>query len=281
MIHGFPHTIIALCFTLLGNAVLVRNVDAQANVDSQAAAGQGKQKSQGGQKGGGKGGQKGGKGKENLLQISGTVRQVSAQAIVVESDNGARYLIGATPESQITLRGEASEELLKTGATVEFEMDFDRLGNPIGSIDAITFVEISSLNPMGLFPRTVAGLKNAADENGQTSFLARGKISSLRNGMLVVQTGGRPLLAKLEDDVDYAARFDRWVLAAVGDSVTGAVELLPQPNVGLTNVLASQLTIDAAEPIGPIKPKRADSKTKPAADRKSAAEGSQPSSNSN
>ena len=70
---------------------------------AQAGAGQEKQ-------GGGKNSQKPkgggmkpkGKDKENLLQISGTVRQVSPQALVVEADDGARYLINAAGDSQVT-----------------------------------------------------------------------------------------------------------------------------------------------------------------------------------
>lgn len=269
--------LVAFCVIAWSSAPFVGNVHAQAQTGNKQAGG-------GGQKGGGKGGQKAGqkggqgKDKENLLQLSGTVQQVSPQALVVEADGGDRYLIGGGPESKVTLEGDASEEFLKPGAVVEFEMDFDRSGNPIRTIDKLTFVEVSTLNPVGLFPRTVPELAGAADEKGQSSFLVRGRASSLRNGTLVIQTGGRPLLAKLGEDVTYMARFERWALASVGDSVSGTVELLPQPNVGLTRVLANQITVQASGMIEPPNAKRAESKSK--GEAKQTSESTQSSSDS-
>lgn len=245
---------------------------------AQAGAGQEKQ-------GGGKNSQKPkgggmkpkGKDKENLLQISGTVRQVSPQALVVEADDGARYLINAAGDSQVTHKGAAAETMLKSGAVIEFEMDFDRGGNPVRPVDAITFVEISMLNPMGLFRRAVPELGNATDEIGRTSYLARGRHSAVRNGTIVLQTGGKVLSAKLGDDVGYSVRFDHWVAAVAGDSMTGTIELLPQPNVGLTRVLADQITIQAAAPIEPPGAKRPMPKSKSSAAEKSANESLQTS----
>lgn len=239
--------------------------------DPMNGGGKGKANGVGGQKGAGKGGQKGGKGKdkENLLPLSGTVQQAAAQALVVESDDGARYLVGIDHEAQITHEGEASEEFLKSGTVVEFDVEFDRGGNLVHEIRAVTFVEASALNPVGLFPRAVQGLAGSANEQGQSSFLARGRVASVRNGSMVVQTGNRPLMVKLADDVSYAARFDRWTLAAIGDTVSGEVELLPQPNVGLKRVVARRVTVQAAAMIEPPG-KRRPAKSKAASDARTA-----------
>lgn len=269
-------TIVCVVGILAAGATPARPVRAQADASREKqGGGKNPQKPKGG------GGMKGkGKDKENLLPFSGTVRQVSPQALVVEADDGARYLINAAAESQVTLKGAAAETMLKPGAVVEFQMDFDRNGNPVRTVDAITFVEISMLNPMGLFRRAVPELGNAADENGRTAYLARGRLSSVRNGTIVLQTGGKPLLAKLAEEVAYAARFEHWAAAVEGDSVTGTIELLPQPNVGLTRVLADQITIEAAAPIEPPGAKRPVPKSKSTTDAKSAND-SRPASDSN
>ena len=196
-----------------------------------------------------------GKDKEGEVQVDGTIRQVSSQGLLVDGEDGNKYLIGVTGASQVTLQGAADLAFLTAGAYFEFEAELDRNGNLTGPIASVTLVEASNLNPPGLFPISVLDGNTPIGE-ATAAYLVRGKLVSYRDKTLLVQTGRKNVVAKLEEGAALQARFDNWSLAAVGDEVRANVELVPQINTGVTRVTARKVTVRAAETIRPAGTKR-------------------------
>lgn len=209
-------------------------------------------------KGGGKGKENKDKDKDAEIQLDGKVKQVSPQGLVVEAEDGTNYLIGIAPNSQVTLQGRATKGFLVSGAFVEFEVNLDRSGTATSDVASLTFVDVSPLNPAGLFPTSLpeaGGAKEKDDKAGGSSYLVRGKIVAPRNGMFTVQAGGKTISAKATADIALQARFSNWSLAAASDQVKGKAEQLPQANTGLTRVVAKKLNIHASQAIEPAKSK--------------------------
>lgn len=204
----------------------------------------------------------GGKGADEL-EIEGTIAQVTPQGLVVELADGTKYLVGVGRSSQVTLQGKATKECVVQGAYLEFEVELDHAWKSTMDVAALTVVSFSSLNPAGLFPQSVLPRDFIRDEQARAMFVVRGKMLAPRNGMLVVHTGQKIISTKLAPTVELSARLDNWAMAMPGDTVTGTVDLRPQPNTGLTHVTCKKLTIDAAEPISPPPSKSAGSKPKP------------------
>ena len=203
-----------------------------------------------------------GKGGNNEVEIEGTIVQVTPQGLVVDGADGTKYLVVAGRSSQVTLQGKASKEFMVPGSYLEFEVELDHAWKSTMDVDGLTVVSFSNLNPPGLFPKSLLPKDFVRDENARAMFIVRGKMLTPRNGMLLVQTGQKIVSTKLAERVNLLARFDNWALAAVGDTVTGTVDLRPQPNTGFTQVTCKKLVIDAIEPIEPPNSKNADAKSK-------------------
>ncbi len=216
----------------------------------------------GGGGGGGKGGGgKGGKGKDekdkNLTEIAGTIKAISPQGVLVESDDNKKYLIAVNADAQIELTGEADSSLLALGSFVEFEAELDRLGNAASEVAALTFVEPNAVNPSGMFPTSLpTGDKEKSDDSTKPTFLVRGRVMPPRGGQLVVQTLGKNISAKVSSDVTLAVRFNSLTHASSGDTISAKVEQVPQPNTGVIRVIGHKLTISVAVPIQSAKAKR-------------------------
>lgn len=212
------------------------------------------------QKGGGdKKGKGKGKDKDNEVQIQGIVRQIAPQGLYVEGEDRTRYLIGAAEGSQVTLQGDVDASFLAPGAFVEFDVLLDRAGNPTEEVKAVTFIDASPLNPVGLFQTSLP-----TSESGKTEsalFLVRGRVTASRAGQLNLQAGERNVNVKVAEDLSLTCRLDGWSFASPGDSIRGNVEYLPQPNTGITHVVGRKLTIRAAKPLKPNAAKAAVSKT--------------------
>lgn len=212
--------------------------------------------------GGGKGGGgKGGKGKDekdkNLTEITGTIKGLSPQGVLVESDDNKKYLVAVKADSQIELTGEADSSLLAQGSFVEFEAELDRQGNATSEVAALTLVEPNAVNPPGLFPTSLpTGDKEKSDDSTKPTFLVRGRVMPPRGGQLVVQALGKNISAKVSSDVTLAVRFNSLTHASSGDPISAKVEQVPQPNTGVIRVIGHELTISAAAPIQSPKAKR-------------------------
>lgn len=212
------------------------------------------------QKGGGdKKGKGKGKGKNDELPIEGTVRQVSPQGLYVEGEDRARYLIGVADGSQVTLQGDVDASFLTPGAFVEFDVLLDRAGNPTEEVKAVTFVDASPLNPVGLFQASQPTSEGGKVESAL--FLVRGRVTTSRPGQLVVQAGERNVSIKIAEELALTCRLDGWNFASPGDSIRGNVEYVPQPNTGIVHVVARKLTIRTAKPLKPVSAKSAVSKS--------------------
>lgn len=188
--------------------------------------------------------------------IDGTIRQISPQGVFVETGGGDKFMIALNRDTQVSLHGQVSPEMLASGAFVEFEVELDRAGAPATELKAITLVDYSPINIAGLFPTSVEAGEDNSASGAHASFLARGRVASHRNGVLIVQTGQKTVIAKVADDVALSARLDSWALAAAGDAISGTVELVPQVNTGVSHVIGKQLSIQAARPIQPLKSRR-------------------------
>ncbi|MBL8829287.1 MAG: hypothetical protein JNM18_20050 [Planctomycetaceae bacterium] len=221
----------------------------------------------GGGKGGGKGGGgKGGKGKDdkekNLTDVSGTIKGILPQGVLIESDDGKKYLASLTTDALIELTGEADTSLFAIGAFIEFEAVLDRQGNVVDEVEAITFVEPNALNPLGVFPTSLpSDAKDNANDAAKSTFLVRGRVQSPRAGQLLVQAGGKNMPVKVSAELALAARFNSLAYASNGDNISARVELVPQPNVGVIRVIGHEFSITTASPIQSPKAKR---DTKPA-----------------
>lgn len=200
-----------------------------------------------------KGGKRGAPPEE--LEIEGQVKQVTSQGLIVETADGTKYGIGVGRSSQLTLQGEASKAFLAAGTYLEFEAELDHAFKSTHEPKSLTIVNVSTANPAGLFPQTVLPRDFIRDEKARATFLVRGKMLAPRDGALVVQTGQKIVTTKMAEGYTVAARFDNWALATAGDVVKGTVQLRPQPNTGIVQVTCQKLTIDAAQPIEPLKAK--------------------------
>ncbi len=122
-------------------------------------------------------GKKEGKEKSNEVQIQAEVRQVTEKGLVVADERKKNYLIAFHPQSEVLLEGVASKEFLQSGTTIEFQVDMHRDGRIMKPIQTMTIVDLSILNPAGLFPTT---LPEAAEKSATTSLLMRGRVEAVK-----------------------------------------------------------------------------------------------------
>ncbi len=218
----------------------------------------------GGKKGGSnkEGGGAQGKDKANEVKFSGTIKQITSQGIVVDSDDSKHYLIGFGSNSDVNVEGEASQDFLAPGTSLEFDVDLNREGKPVKEIQGLTVIELSNLNPPGLFPTTIPDAFSLQNASATKTFMARGRVTSYKEGMLTLQTGSKSIVVKVSKNFSLEVRLSNWRLASVGDTVKGAGDLPPQANAGLMRVVARRLTIRTAKPIEPKGAKRENEKAK-------------------
>jgi hypothetical protein len=206
-----------------------------------------------GGKGGGGGGKNGGdkKDKANEIHFSGSIKQILPQGLVVASEDSKNHLIGFGPTSEVMVEGEASKEFLAPGVSVEFAVELNREGKANQEVSRLTIVELSPLNPAGLFPTTIAGGSEKPEAATTRPYLARGRITAYQDEQLTLHMGAKSIVVRVSKGSTLEARVSNWRLAKVGDTVKGSGELPPQANLGLMRVVAKRLMIQTSTTIAP------------------------------
>ncbi len=202
-------------------------------------------------------------GRERMnVRTKGELQAVAAGALKVVDPDGAQWIVKVDPKSRYNVfQGSATVNFLRPGMFVSFRGSFDRKGKPQAEINQLKVFTPQEDSRLGVKPVSsgfgAGGLFTAEEEEeakkkpaAQPEVLpldVSGRIRSIKGNKMIVLAGATPLTVNLAEKVQIGFAIADFRLVKSGDSVEVSGWAYPnQPNL----VMASRVTITAAEPLG-------------------------------
>ena len=180
------------------------------------------------------------------IKIDGTVKEIVAQGIVVSGKDGKTYGVGFTPTSKVGLVGTAGVEFIKPNTFVQFDVELDDKGQPVGEVKKIQITSQSAINEPGIF--SAKGPDGKPGEPGP--YFVRGTVNTNKDGTLTVTAGGKRMTVKAAVGISVPVTISDWRLAKPNDTITGDGNSFgPQPGLAFIPVQGTLVEIKAVGPI--------------------------------
>jgi len=148
---------------------------------------------------------------------------------------------------------------------VTFVGKFDKKGNAVARVSALEVFTPSKETKIGAFRDSGLGgsaknLFSSDDEPKKpvpkgASFKITGRVVAAKSGKLTVQAGRTSVKVELSDNANVSVNVNGWQFMREGDKVSIEGSFLPQQR---RDIIATRLTISAAEKLGAPKVKRKD-----------------------
>ncbi len=204
--------------------------------------------------------------KGERVKTSGTFKGWSRGILLVTSDQGDQFRVKApTRTDYVKFIGSARPSWLQRGMFVTFVGKFDKKGNAVARVSALEVFTPSKETKIGAFRDSGLGgsaknLFSSDDEPKKpvpkgASFKITGRVVAAKSGKLTVQAGRTSVKVELSDNANVSVNVNGWQFMREGDKVSIEGSFLPQQR---RDIIATRLTISAAEKLGAPKVKRKD-----------------------
>jgi hypothetical protein len=182
--------------------------------------------------------------KGSPIKVDGTVESVQAGGLVVNGKDGKKYGVGFPQTAKITMSGNASPDVLKSGMYVQFTVTLDDKKKPTSEATKIQIIEPSNISQPGVFSEK--GPDGKPGEPGP--FFVRGTVKSFRDGTLNISAGTTAIAVTVPSSASIPVTVSEWQLASPGDTITGDGSAFPAQQ-GIIPVAGERIEIKAIAPI--------------------------------
>ncbi len=192
------------------------------------------------------------------LDAEGKLEGLQGGVLQFRDSSNELWLIQISPQTTVTIVGEADFSYLRPGMTIELTGNINQDGNFAEPISEVQIINAKGRPALGLFDPTDDGAKPVRDpEPGQ--YRVRGRIITSKNGELELIAGRLKIGGTAAPEFKAVLEFDDSRLAQIGDSLKVKAWYIetwrPIPTLNRPGkALAESLDITLANP--PISNKR-------------------------
>ncbi len=189
--------------------------------------------------------------KPEKVEASGAIDAVQGNVVRLSTATGQTWFFQFTPKTKVTVTGTAVPEYLRPGLFVEFSADLDRKGTASAPVAELALFTPSPQRLPGLFP--VSGIPEAEDAgkrrdpDATTAYRVLGRITSVKDGKLMVNTGRGVVRFELAESPNITVEVADPSVASKGDSIT-----IKGKSVREGFGQADEATIEMAQPLAPL-----------------------------
>jgi hypothetical protein len=209
------------------------------------------------------------------LEETGSVEIYRPGFLQIRDSKKEAWILKILPETRLTVAGEAQLDYLRPGLSIQVEGELDKDFLLTKPIETIELVNSTGRPALGLFRPDVKGPDARPERNpGPGTYRIRGKLTSLKDDVLVMSIGSKRIAGELAKDAKVTFTSDDAAMAEAEDAVKAkfwyADSWKPIAAMNIPGkAYAEEITITLSKPLAPTgrKGRVAERATGRAADR--------------
>ncbi|MGD9720396.1 MAG: hypothetical protein AB7O59_06810 [Pirellulales bacterium] len=198
----------------------------------------------------------------NSLQFekTGTLEISRSDFLQIRDDKMELWLLKLTPETTVSVEGEAEVNYLRPGVAIQFQGKVDKNSTVKEPITEIELLSDTGKPALGLFAVGEEGVDIRPVRNaGPGEYLIKGKLSAVKGNQLTVSIGGRRIVATLDEPDKVTIKYTSTdpSVAEAGDTVQVKAwyydNTKPIPAMNIPGkAVAEEVGIKLAKPLAPV-----------------------------